>query len=63
MSVAPFKVPASIGKLGAEVESRILELVHESERRQAQEGMAAAETSLGLVPRPLRPLVRKVLGI
>ena len=57
-----FAPPAAISGLGADTERRVGELVREAERRQIREGMEALDSALGLVPRPLRPMIRKVVG-
>jgi hypothetical protein len=53
------KVPKG---LGPDVEQRIGELVREAEQRQAEELRRALDHTLRLVPRPLRGLVRKIVG-
>jgi len=63
MSSQRFEVPQSIAAHGAEVSERVSAIVRELETRQAREGAAALESTMGIVPRPLRPVVRKVLGL
>ena len=57
-----FAPPAAISGLGADTERRVGELVRDAERRQVREGMEALDSALGMVPRPLRPVIRKVVG-
>ena len=63
MSAQRFEVPESIAVHGAEVADQVAAIVRALEVRQAREGAAALNATLGIVPRPLRPLVRKVLGL
>lgn len=63
MSTPQFEAPASITALGSNAAGRVAGLVRNAEHRLAEEGAAAAESSLKLVPRPFRPLIRKVLGL
>ncbi len=54
-------LPAGITALGPDVTARVQQLVRDAERRQVQEADRALDKALGLVPRLLRPLVKKVL--
>ncbi len=54
-------LPAGIAALGPEANARVQQLVRAAERRQVQEAARALDEALGLVPRPLRGVVRKVL--
>lgn len=58
----PFLVPAEIGALGPEAATRLRELVAAAEERQEREAAESLETALRIVPRPLRGVVKKVLG-
>lgn len=58
-----FVIPAAIKRLGPDVTEQVTALMRDAERRQFKEGAEAAETALGIVPRPLRPLVRKAIGL
>lgn len=61
-SPAPdLSVPPAIAALGPGVVAEVGRLVAESERRQAREAAEALDVALGIVPRPLRGVVRKVL--
>ena len=55
------ELPAGITALGPEVSARVQQLVRDAERRQTQEADRALDKALGIVPRPLRGVVRKVL--
>lgn len=55
-------LPEGIAALGDETASTIHTLVHQAERRQAQELRDALERTLKIVPRPLRGAVKKVVG-
>lgn len=63
MSANRFEVPESITAHGAEVSDQVAAIVRALEVRQAREGAAALDSTLHIVPRPLRPLVKKVLGL
>jgi hypothetical protein len=53
------KVPPG---LGPDAEARIAELVRAAEARQTQELRRALDHTLRIVPRPLRGIVRKMVG-
>lgn len=55
-------VPAGIAALGDDAVDTVHTLVHQAERRQAQELRDALERTLKIVPRPLRGPVKKVVG-
>ncbi|WP_354697717.1 hypothetical protein DSM112329_03356 [Paraconexibacter sp. AEG42_29] len=55
------ELPAGITALGPDTVARVRALVAAAEQRQAEEADAALDTALGIVPRPLRGVVRKVL--
>jgi hypothetical protein len=63
MSGTSFEVPTSVAKLGPSVVSDVEKLVKRAERREVREGVEATESALKIVPRPLRPVIRKVVGI
>lgn len=63
MSRPTFEVPPSITAHGPDVADGVAEIVRALEVRQAREGAAALDATLHIVPRPLRPLVKKVLGL
>lgn len=54
-------IPPGIRALGPEAVERLQTLLAQAEQRQAEEADAALDTALGIVPRPLRGVVRKVL--
>ena len=56
------QLPPGIKALGPEAEQRIEALVADARRRQQQELVAALENTLKIVPKPLRGVVRKVVG-
>lgn len=58
----PFTAPAAIRELGPEATERLEALVAAAEERQVRESEQALETALRIVPRPLRGVVKKVLG-
>lgn len=58
----PFVVPAEIEALGPEAATRLRALVASAEERQEREAEASLDAALRIVPRPLRGVVRKVLG-
>ncbi|MCK9248138.1 MAG: hypothetical protein M0P31_04075 [Solirubrobacteraceae bacterium] len=57
----PFDVPDAIAALGPGVADDVRRLVHEARARQADEIASSLEQALVVVPRPARPLVRKVV--
>lgn len=63
MAQGTFVVPESISALGPEVTEEVERLVAGAERRHGEEAAQAATSALAIVPRPLRPLARKVLGL
>jgi len=63
MSTEQFVIPAAIKRLGPDVTEQVTKLMADAERRQEQEGAEAAEAALGIVPRPIRPLIRKAVGL
>ena len=58
----PFVVPAAIRELGPEAVERLESLVAAAEQRQVAEQAQSLETTLRIVPRPFRGVVKKVLG-
>lgn len=62
MARTPIKVPPGIVALGPDVEERLDGLVAAARARQAAELERALDDTLRIVPRPLRGLVRKVVG-
>ncbi len=63
MAQDAFIVPDAITALGPKVTEEVSRLVAAAERRHGREAAQAAESALRIVPRPLRPLARKVLGL
>lgn len=63
MSTEQFVIPAAIERLGPDVAEQVARLMSDAERRQDQEGAEAAEAALSIVPRPIRPLIRKAVGL
>jgi hypothetical protein len=61
VTAEPLAVPEGIAALGPDVPARVQSLVRDAEARQERELAEALDTSLRIVPRPLRGLVRKVL--
>lgn len=55
-------VPDGIAALGPGVGAEIEELVRDARRRQVVELRESLDHTLRIVPRPLRGLVRKVVG-
>lgn len=58
-----FVVPDAIAALGPEVTQQVERLVAGAERRHGEEMQQAAVSSLRIVPRPLRPLAKRMLGL
>ena len=56
------QLPSGVKALGPEAEARIEKLVADARQRQQQELAGALEQTLKIVPKPLRGLVRKVVG-
>ncbi len=56
------QLPPGIKALGPDAERRVEALVAGARRRQQEELGRALEHTLRIVPKPLRPLVRKVVG-
>ena len=56
------QLPPGIKALGPEAEKRVEALVADARRRQQEELAQALEHTLRIVPKPLRPLIRKVVG-
>ncbi len=54
-------LPETIVAQGPEVEAAVRALVADAEAREDREVDAALDSALGIVPRPLRGVVRKVL--
>lgn len=54
-------LPAAIVALGPDVSGRVQHLVRDAERRQVEEADRALDKALGMVPRPFRGVVKKVL--
>lgn len=55
-------VPDGIAALGDDVVATVQALVHDAERAQARELREALDRTLSIVPRPLRGVVKKVVG-
>lgn len=55
--------PAAFGELDDEALARFAELIRRAKDRRAAEILGAIDASLAMVPRLLRPPVRKVLGV
>lgn len=56
------RVPAGVAALGPDVEARLTELVADARRRQSAELSRALDDTLRIVPRPLRLVVRRIVG-
>lgn len=56
------QLPPGIKALGPEAGERIEALVADARARQQRELAAALENTLRIVPKPLRSVVRKVVG-
>ncbi|MGX7828787.1 hypothetical protein ACTG9Q_27210 [Actinokineospora sp. 24-640] len=56
-------LPDSVEALPAEAADDLAAALREARRRQTEHLVAATEESLSQVPRLIRPLVRKVLGL
>ena len=56
-------MPEGIAALGPDVAGRVEELVAEARRQQLRDLGQALEDAMRVVPRPLRAMVRKVLGV
>ena len=54
--------PPEITALGPDAVARLETLVRGAEQRQLNELAAALEHALRIVPRPVRPIIRKVVG-
>ncbi len=54
--------PPAIAALGPDALARLETLLRAAERRQLDELAAALEHALRIVPRPVRPIIRKVVG-
>ena len=63
MAGPPLVLPDAIAALGDDVAARVHELVHAAEQDQIREGDRATDEALRMVPRPLRPVIRKVVGV
>jgi hypothetical protein len=59
---ATVPVPDGIAALGDDAVATVQALVHEAERAQARELRGALDRTLKIVPRPLRGVVKKVVG-
>jgi|HigsolmetaAR202D_1030399.scaffolds.fasta_scaffold27073_2 hypothetical protein len=59
---AGIALPDGIASLGPEAAEHVRRLIRDAERRQDEEIDEALETTLRVVPRPLRGTVRKVLA-
>lgn len=62
MARTPIEVPPGIAALGPEAEQRLQGLVDAARERQSAELRRALDDTLRIVPRPLRGLVRKMVG-
>ena len=58
----PVALPPGVAALGDDVEERVLGMVEAARAQQAAELRRALDDTLRIVPRPLRGLVRKVVG-
>ena len=56
------ELPKGIAALGPDARQRVDALVASAQERQAQELRSALEQTLRIVPKPLRGLVRKMVG-
>jgi hypothetical protein len=56
------ELPEGIKALGPDAQERVEALVADARRRQADQLRRALENTLRIVPRPLRGVVRKVVG-
>lgn len=56
------EVPPGVATLAPDVQERLAGLVDAARARQSRELKRALDDTLRIVPRPLRGLVRKVLG-
>lgn len=56
------EVPEGVAALGEDVAGRVEALVRDAELRQAQELRRSLDDTLRIVPRPLRGLVKKIVG-
>lgn len=55
-------VPDGIAALGDDAVATVQTLVYDAERAQARELRDALDRTLSIVPRPLRGVVKKVVG-
>lgn len=55
-------VPDGVAGLGEDAVTRVKDLVRDAEVRQARELRRSLDDTLRIVPRPLRGLVRKIVG-
>lgn len=62
MARTPIALPPGIAALGPDAEQRLHGLVEAARARQSAELARALNDTLRIVPRPLRGLVRKVVG-
>lgn len=58
----PVAVPPGVAALGPDVEQRLEGLVAAARRRQSAELARALDDTLRIVPRPLRLVVRRIVG-
>lgn len=56
------QLPPGVKALGPEAEAKLDKLVADARARQQQELAGALEETLKIVPKPLRGVVRKVVG-
>jgi hypothetical protein len=56
------QLPEGITALGPDAQERVRGLVADAQARQQQELRDALEETLRIVPKPLRGIVRRVLG-
>lgn len=56
-------LPASVAALSDADAADLASALRDARRRQTRQLMAATEESLSQVPRLIRPLVRKVIGL
>lgn len=56
------EVPDGVAALGDDAVQRVHDLVRAAERGQAQELRRSLDDTLRIVPRPLRGIVKKIVG-
>ncbi|MEJ7891422.1 MAG: hypothetical protein WKF94_02130 [Solirubrobacteraceae bacterium] len=56
------ELPEGVAALGPDAQARVRALVADAQRRQSEELSSALEQTLRIVPKPLRGVVRKLVG-